>query len=213
LLIVYKKYNIMVFLYSIFHPVTRCLCKTYGKMEVFGLENFPEKGGVVLASNHVSYLDPIVLGSAAPRQLYFLARDTLFRKPFARLLLPSFNAIPMHRDAGDLTALRKAIKLLKDGHVVSIFPEGTRSRNGKLQKGKAGVALLAVKSLSKIVPARIEGTDRCLPRGSKFIKPGKLTVRFGKPIDCSIYSEEKSKDLYFEISERVIEDIRRLGSD
>lgn len=210
LLIHVKKYNIMGCLFSIFQPLVRCLCKTYGRMEIYGIENFPMEGGVVLASNHVSYLDPVVLGGASPRPLYYLARDSLFKGFLTTKFLLSCNAFPMNRDGADLTALKKAIKLLKDGNVITIFPEGTRSKDGKLQKAKEGVAMLGIKSLSKILPTRIFGSDKCMPRGRKFIKPGKLIVKFGESIDCSDYSKDIGRKYYKELSNEIIESIGKL---
>jgi 1-acyl-sn-glycerol-3-phosphate acyltransferase len=197
-------------LYSVFRPIVRCLCKTYGRMEIYGLENFPKEGGVVLASNHASYLDPIILGGASPRPLYYMARDSLFKGPLLKKFLLSCNAFPMNRDSVDLGSIRKALQLLSGGKVVTIFPEGTRSHDGKIHKGKEGVAMLGIRSSSKILPTKIVGSDKCMPRGSKFVKPGKLIVKFGNFIDCSVYSKKKDRKLYSELSEQVIETIKKL---
>jgi 1-acyl-sn-glycerol-3-phosphate acyltransferase len=200
----------MVNLYLIFRPLTRFLCKVIGRMEIIGEENFPKEGGVILASNHQSYIDPIVLGSAAKRSLFYLARDTLFNTRIKNFIMTGVHSIPMKRDTGDIKALKKAIEMLKNGKVITIFPEGTRSKDGSIQKGKEGVALLGVKSKCKILPAKLYGTDRILPKGKKFIKPAKLIVKYGMPIDCSIYNGEGNKKLYSEIAEKVIDDIRSL---
>jgi len=206
-----KIYDIMGFLYIVFRPITRSIFKLYNRMEIYGIENFPKEGGLLLASNHISNLDPVILGSAASRPIYFMAKDSLFKNHFFKNVMLSFNSYPLNRDKGDLAALRNALNLLKEGKVITIFPEGTRSPDGTIQKGKAGVGLLAVKSKTKILPVKIEGSDKSMPRNCKFIKPSKIIVRFGKPIDCSEYGNRKDKQLYSEISEKVLTEIKNLN--
>ncbi len=149
-----------------------------------GWEDFPENGGCILASNHMSFLDPVVLGMACPRQLCFLARADLFSgtSRFFSWLLTRVNAYPLKRGEGDPVAMRTALRLLKEGRALVIFPEGTRSPDGSLRRGSPGLGMLALKTGVPIVPALIVGTERALPRGAKFIHPAKIAVYFGERI-------------------------------
>ncbi|HDN97717.1 MAG TPA: 1-acyl-sn-glycerol-3-phosphate acyltransferase, partial [bacterium] len=146
--------------------------------------------------------DPPVLGVASSRKLYFLARRTLFKNRLFSLIIRRLGAIPIEREGLPVT-LRKALNILKEGKGIVIFPEGTRSKDGKLKEGKPGVGFLAVKGRCPVVPVLISGTEKALPVGAKFIKPAKIKVKIGKPLFFN------SGD-YFACAEKVIESIRKL---
>ncbi len=177
-----------------------------------GRENLPKKGGCIIASNHLSYLDPIVLSIASPRILSFMAKQELFENPFFGGLISALNAFPLERGTADLKSIRFAINKLKDEGTLIIFPEGTRSTSGKIKEGQAGVSMLAVKSKSPVVPTYIEGTDIALPSGSKkirFFVP--LSVHFGKPMYFTPGpSKEKLKEEYQQFSRDIIAEIQKL---
>lgn len=153
----------------------------YG-MRVAGLEHIPARGGCIIASNHESYLDPPVLGSAIPhRQVYFMAKKELFGVPILGQLLIAFGAFAVDRGSGDRRALDEAIRLLDSGRILGIYPEGTRSVDGSLGRGRTGVALLALRAGVPVVPAAVFHTGaamrrRMLPGGRAF------GIRFGPPI-------------------------------
>jgi 1-acyl-sn-glycerol-3-phosphate acyltransferase len=140
-----------------------------------------EDGPAILASNHASYLDPPLVGVSCRKDVYFLARKSLFERPVIGPLIAQLNTVPVDRDRGDVGAVRALIKLLKSGNRVLVFPEGTRSKDGNLQPARAGVGLLIAKSLAPVVPVRVFGSYAALPRsgGIRFVP---ITVVIGKPL-------------------------------
>lgn len=150
---------------------------------VQGAENVPKKGGALIVSNHASFLDPAVLGSAVwHRDIHFMARDTLFRNTFAKLWATSVGVVPINRNKGDLRALRDAVAIVNDGDILCLFPEGTRTPDGRLQSAKAGIGFLVEKSGVPAVPVFVKGTFQALPRNARWLSPGRITVTFGAPI-------------------------------
>ena len=153
------------------------------RLRIRGAENIPERGGVLLASNHASFLDPSVIGAGyRVRPVHFMARDTLWNSKFGTWWMTKVGCIPVSRGTGDIRALKLTIKALKDGKAVSMFPEGTRTEDGELQEAKGGIGFIIEKSGCVVVPAYIDGTYKAHPKGTKFIKPCKVTVTFGKLI-------------------------------
>ncbi len=153
----------------------------YG-LEVYGIHNIPKEGSFVVASNHASHLDPVVVGVSCPQPVTFMARDTLFKNPIMSAFLKGVRTMPLKRDAGDIAAMRYAIELLKEGDVVGLFPEGTRSLDGSLGSAKRGIDLLAKKAKVAVVPVYLEGTFQALPKGGKKLQPSKIRVAFGPQI-------------------------------
>lgn len=174
-------YSIVVFIISIF---ARGVFKT----RVTGIENIPLSGGVIIAANHISYLDIPLLSYALNRHADFVGKKQLFAIPLLGSLLLLLGAIPIDRDKVDRTALREIVKRLNSGKIIVIYPEGTRSPDGRLQPGKPGVGFLVRMSGKKVIPTAIIGTDKAMPSGSWFIRPRPVTIRFGKPLDFSIGS-------------------------
>ncbi len=178
-----------------FYASCRFICKvffhSYLKTKIVGVGNIPLKGGFILAGNHVSYLDPIALGIACPRQLHYMARDTLFRNSVFGWILLHVNAIPLKRNFADIGAIKGALKLLKKGEGLLLFPEGTRSADGSLSAPHEGVGFLARKSVVPVIPVYAQGTNEALAKDEKFIKRGAINVIFGEPV---IFQEDKSFD-------------------
>ncbi|MDF7826916.1 lysophospholipid acyltransferase family protein [Pontiellaceae bacterium B12227] len=153
------------------------------RLGIRGVENIPDEGGVMIASNHASYLDPPVVGVGyRKRPVHFMARNTLWKPGFGKWWMDSVGCIPVSRGTGDRRALTTTIKLLKEGKVVSMFPEGTRTEDGELQEAKGGVGFIIEKSKCVVVPAYIDGSYAAHAKGAKFIKPLKVTITYGKPI-------------------------------
>ena len=168
------------------------LFKVLFRIKVYGKENIPKKGGFILASNHVSYLDPVALGVACPRKLSFMAKADLFAHPLVTKYFLAIEVFPVKKDSADKSALKEAIKRLSHGKGVAIFPEGARIFEGKSSHALPGVGFLATKVNVPVIPAFIKGTDLALPRRAKFIRPHKISVYFGKeiPIERGLpYSE------------------------
>lgn len=171
-------------LYRFFRFLLAIICKIYFHLEVKGKEYIPKNGGFVLASNHASFLDPIVLGVACPRILNFAARDSLFKNHFFGGLILRVGAFPVKRWAADLSAVRESVRRLRDNRGLVVFPEGTRSEDGKLQPITQGFVLLAVKANAPIIPAWISGSYKAWAKAGKVIKPVKLKVIFGHPVQA-----------------------------
>lgn len=176
---------------------------------VEGAENIPREGPVILAANHLSILDPIAVGAGVRRPVSFLARADVFRLPFLSWLLPRLYAIPVERGQSDLSAIKGAIRALERGMAFGIFPEGTRSRTGKLQPFKTGVAAIALRTGSPVVPVAVVGTDQAWPVGRKLFRLRKaIRVIYGKPIPVprlSRFTHQELETLTREIEARVRE--------
>jgi len=174
---------------------------------VIGHENVPERGGVIVAANHLSYLDPPVIGAALKRQATYIAKEGLFRTPLFGKLIRNFS-FPVSRNKPQLSTIKEAVTRLRDGEIVVVFPEGGRSTDGSLQGAKRGVGMIAVISKATVVPTLIEGTDKALPVGAKFLRPAKIRVIFGAPL--KIEEKETERHLQEKISREVMERIKNL---
>ncbi len=188
--------------------------KVWERFEVFGQENVPATGGCLLACNHVSYLDPPILGCGAMhRYVHFMARDTLFKSALSRWWLTTIQCVPIDRTRGDISALKKGIQLLKSGQVLGLFPEGTRSINGELQPPKSGIGFLIAKAGVPVVPTYVDGSFRAFPKGAKWVKPGKIRIYYGKPIqpeEIARFGDER--EAYEQIAKLVMTRISELRS-
>lgn len=178
------------------------------KFRVTGRQHIPRSGGVILAANHVSYLDPPALGAASSRKVVFMARDTLFNNKVMSFWLRNVGVIPLKRHAAHLAALREAIDVVKKGKVIGLFPEGTRSVSGKLGKASPGVAFIAAQAGVPVVPVSINGTQNALPKNAKSLRfHNKIEVRFGAPLYI-----KKGAD-YEEAADLIMERIGHLGKE
>ena len=189
------------------------LCNLVGKVafdfKVYGRENLIEEGGAILASNHQSYLDPPCIGMACRNDIYYLARNTLYQRPLIGPLLKQLNTVPVDRDRGDVSSIKTIIRLLRSGQRVIIFPEGTRSSDGKLQPARAGLGMIIAKTLAPVVPVRVFGSFEALPRvGGIKLRP--VSVVVGKPMRFSGDDLKGDRDVYQKLSNQVMEKIASL---
>lgn len=154
------------------------------RIKFYGLRNVPKTGGVIVASNHASYIDPPAVGACTyrTRMTHFMARDTLFKKGFMNWFLHKVGVIPLDRDKGDIKAMKTAIALLKDGASVALFPEGTRSLDGELQPPKPGIGFLVAKGNAPVVPVYVHGSYAAWSKNSNGWKPNPISVIFGQLI-------------------------------
>jgi len=153
------------------------------RFEVVGTEKFPEEGGILLCSNHIHALDPPVVGMTSPRTVHFMAKEELFKVPVLGKLLPQVNAFPVKRGMSDREALRSALRILKNGDVVGLFPEGTRSTDGVLKKGLSGAGFFALRGNADVMPCAIIGP----------YKPfSKVKVVYGDPVLMEPFRERKA---------------------
>lgn len=180
--------------------------KTFCRLKVYGQENIPKTGAFILAANHVSYLDPLAVGVAANREVNFMARHDLFSVPILGWWMSNVKAFPVKRDTADISALKEAIRRLRRGEGLVLFPEGRRSPDGEMLSPEAGVGFIAAKSQAIVIPVFVKGTDQALPKGAKFIKPHKISVYFGAQIHL-----EKSLP-YGEIAASIMSQVRHLSS-
>lgn len=163
------------FVWKVLNPIYR--------FDIQGLEHFPETGGILICTNHIDALDPPVVGITAPRPVHFMAKEELFNAPVLKPLLPKLNAFPVKRGLSDREALRRAIAILKGGNVMGLFPEGTRSKNGELQKGYSGAGFFALKGDADVVPCAIIGPYKAFKR---------LKIVYGEPILMQPYRDRKA---------------------
>lgn len=156
------------------------------RLRVFGASNVPDDGGVLIVSNHQSYLDPMLLGVGTGRMLSFMARRSLFRRRWFGRLLSAFNAFPVTRGGRDLAAVREAIRRLRSGWCVVVFPEGTRTRDGSMGRIMPGVLSIARRAGVSVVPAVVAGAFEAWPRGRR-PRPRLIRVAYGPRITPSEY--------------------------
>lgn len=179
-----------------FYDAVRAVSARTGRMlyrpAVNGLAHIPASGPVILAANHLSFCDSVVIPLAVPRRVRFLAKAEYFTQRgisgrLARTAFAALGAVPVERGSGGgaLEALDTGLRRLKDGGVFSIYPEGTRSPDGRLYRGRTGVAHLALTSGAPVVPVGIAGTDRVQPIGARLPRIAPIAVRFGAPMDFS----------------------------
>ena len=197
-------------LYRWGHRLTNIFCKAMGHLEVQGVHHIPKEGGVLLVSNHVSFLDPVIVGSAANREIHFMARSTAFDIPGIGKLISVYNAYPVNRGAPDLGALRKTISLLKAGNVVLMFPEGTRSVDGTLGKARDGACFIADRAGVPTIPVFHSGAERMLPRSSRRLRRSKLMVTFGEPLELVTEEFETRREMYQQMGNQIMEAIADL---
>ncbi|QOR65288.1 1-acyl-sn-glycerol-3-phosphate acyltransferase [Cytobacillus suaedae] len=186
-------------LYSFAKGLASIVFNPLYRVEVVGVEKIPNSGSVLICSNHINNFDPIIVGISTPRPIHFMAKEELFRVPVLGQLVPKLNAFPVKRGMSDREALRKGLKVLKEDSVLGLFPEGTRSKDGKLGKGLAGAGFFATRSEASVVPCAIIGPYKVF---------GKLKVVFGEPIDMNRLREQKASAE--ETTEEIMNSIREL---
>src|SRR5712691_3089243 len=182
--------------------------RVFGSWEVRGYEHVPEKGPVLLTPNHLSFLDPPLIGCALRRPGWFMAKAELFDIPGLRWLIRGMHAYPVKRGVPDRGSLKRTLGHLQNGEIVCVFPEGTRSTNGELGPLEIGIGMLALKTGAPVVPVGIRGTDRMLPRDAKRLHRAKIRVRFGPPLRLPPPAEgTPERDAYQAAADRVREAI------
>ena len=183
--------------------------------KVTGLEHIPREGGAIIAANHVSFLDPLLLPLVVPRRrVMFLTKVKYIDKPFLRWILTGAGVIPVATDdpraIGD--SVTAAVEVVRSGRLVGIFPEGTRSPDGRLHRGKTGVARVALESGAPVIPVGIIGTDLAFPRGARLPRPRSVRIAFGPPITLtSSDGRVRSASLSRAATDQVMAAIRDLS--
>ncbi|MFZ2149537.1 MAG: lysophospholipid acyltransferase family protein [Sedimentisphaerales bacterium] len=184
----------------------KVFCILFFRVRTYGRDNVPKKGAFVLVSNHQSFLDPIFCVGPLKRPSSFLARDSLFANWFFGPLISSVNAIPVKLGEADISAMRKVIGSLKKGGGVCLFPEGTRTYDGKIAQLKTGLGLLCRRGGAAVVPVVIDGAFECWPRHKKLFSPGSIRVCYGKAITAEQAKNMGDKKL----AEVLTDTLRRM---
>ncbi len=196
--------------YQFWRRVLQVVAVLVYRVRYSGRENIPASGGVLVVSNHQSHLDPPLVGIGCPRQMNYIARETLFDfRPFG-WILKSVGGIPIDRDGFGLRGIKESLKLLKKGEMVLIFPEGTRMRDGEIGLFRPGFTTLAARSNAAILPVAIDGAFRVWPRSRKFPGLGKIRVRYGKPIPNAEIAGRDEREVLAEVERRVRECLEQL---
>jgi len=202
-------------LYAVLKPIAVALMRLFFRLETVNPDLVPATGPVLLVSNHVSVLDPPLIGGACPRTLVFMAKEELFDIPLFGRLIRSLNARPVRRDGSDMRALKAALGVLREGHAILVFPEGTRGEEGgPLGEGKPGVGMLAVLSGATVVPVFVSGTGKALGRGRVLPRPTKVRVTFGPPLgfksEGKRSGDDGRKEAYREAAQEMMRAIGQL---
>jgi len=198
----------------------RLFFAVFSRARYLNPERVPAEGPVILAANHASFLDPPLIGSGLGRMVNYLARDTLFKAPVVGTLLRSWKVVPVDREGGGGAGLKGILDRLRNGGVILLFPEGTRSADGNLQPAKSGIGLAVIKSTAPVVPVRVFGTYAAFGRHLKWPRPRKLTVKYGRPIafaalrdEASTCSTPRLKELYQQAADAIMVAIAKLEAE
>ncbi len=187
----------------LYYRICRFFCQWFYVLflrgRVFGTARVPTTGPVILACNHQSFLDPVLATLALPRECDYMARDTLFEHPLFRRLILSLNAFPIKRGGADSGAIKETLRRLREGRLITIFPEGTRTRDGRIGRLQPGLGAIAKKAGATIVPVLIEGAFEAWPRDRKFLRRSSVAVWYGEPIPPERHSKMEAGELMEEI--------------
>jgi 1-acyl-sn-glycerol-3-phosphate acyltransferase len=190
-------------LYNVICSTAILLFRVLYRWDVRGRDNLPVDGPVIICSNHISWWDPLLVGSVVwPRKVHYMAKAELFKLPVFSFVLPRIHVFPVRRGAADRKAIRTALDVVKNGQLLGLFPEGTRSRTGDLLPPQPGVGLITQKSSAPVLPIAIVGPYR-------LFRP--LRVIVGKPLDFSGYQGKKARaEVLDEIANTIMKEIGTL---
>jgi 1-acyl-sn-glycerol-3-phosphate acyltransferase len=199
--------------FTVYH-LTRLIARVFFRFRILHPERMIQEGPVILAMNHESYLDPPFAGIGCQRAIYFLARKSLFDVPVLGWILPKLNVIPVDQEGGDRTALKALIRILRANHCALVFPEGSRTLDGNFQPAQPGIGFVIAKTLAPVVPMRIFGAHRALPRGGGKLRFCRITIAIGEPLRFSAAEVEGyGREVYPRLCQRVIDAIAALKLD
>ena len=197
--------------YKIFKVLCRIWYGTILRTLVIGAENIPASGAFILAANHVSNWDPPFLGTFIDREVCYMGKEELFGNPVMAAICRGLHVFPVKRGAADKSAIKTALKLLREGNCFGIFPEGTRSKTGRLGKAEAGVSLIAAMSKAPIIPAAIVNTEKIFSREKFLPRPA---VVYGTPIKFTGSTKDKEAlDAFAQSIMNEIAKLKQIGLD
>jgi 1-acyl-sn-glycerol-3-phosphate acyltransferase len=201
----------MGFTYAAGYQLSKFIAQAFFDLQIYGQDNMIEEGPALLAMNHQSFLDPPFAGICCQREIFFLARKTLFDVPVLGFLLKRINVIGVDREGSDVGALKAVIRVLRAGGCTIVFPEGTRTRDGNLLPARPGAGLIIAKTLAPVVPMRIFGAFDAFPRGSKWPRSSPVSIVIGEPVrfaERDIAGDPRT--IFQRLSEQVMERIGAL---
>jgi 1-acyl-sn-glycerol-3-phosphate acyltransferase len=189
-------YNLARFIFKVYFII-------FNRIEVEGRENIPSSGGLILCPNHIHLLDPILVGVCVKRDICYMAKAELFKNKFFAIIMKGINAFPVKRGTADISSIKNSLRVVKEGKILGIFPEGTRSKTNELLPAEPGVALIAIKTNAPVIPVRIKGTYKLF---------GRLKITVGKPMSFEEFSGRKlSGEEINEISQSIMKEIGKLA--
>ena len=202
--------------FKMFYKICRSICYLvvilFWSLKIKGGNFVNHKGPLILAANHVSYLDPVIVGISVKRPIIFIAKKEVFDIPILSFILRKLGVIPVDKKNINPASVKKIITLLKKGHIIGIFPEGTRSLNGQLLKLNSGMIKIALQTNAPIIPIGINGTFDIYPPHAKipaFFKRKNIYVNFGKPIHLDS-SKRKDAEYLEESLQKIEQEIKEL---
>ena len=197
----------MTFWYLLGYSLSKGIAKTFFNYRVIGAENMIEEGPCIIAANHCSFFDPPLVGVACKRAIHYLARKSLLEWPVLGPIFPELNVIPVDRKNADRSALMGAIRVVKNGGAVLIFPEGTRSLDGKLQPAQPGIGMIAAKTGAPVVPAYITGSYDAFPRDRKIPRLTRVEISIGNAIKPEVAGNGSGRYAYQDAADEIVEAI------
>jgi 1-acyl-sn-glycerol-3-phosphate acyltransferase len=201
----------MGFTYAAGYQLSKFIAQAFFDLQVFGQDNIIEEGPALLAMNHQSFLDPPFAGICCNREIFFLARKTLFDVPVLGFFMKHVNVIGVDREGSDVGALKSVIRVLRAGGCTIVFPEGTRSRDGNLLPARPGAGLIIAKTLVPVMPMRIFGAFDAFPPGAKWPRRSPVTIVIGEPIRftaADVIGDQR--EVFQRLSEQVMRRIAAL---
>ena len=209
--------NDMNFIYYCGWRFFRTFYRIYFRAEWFNAGRVPVNGPVILASNHASILDPPLVGTGLNRGISYLARESIFRFPGVGWILRNWDAVPVDRDGGGARGLKAIMDRLLAGGGIILFPEGTRTLDGKLQPARSGIGLTVIKSNAPVVPVRVFGTFEAFGKEVPFPRPHKIMVKYGRPMNFAAQraeakscSKARLKEIYQQVADEIMAQLMKL---
>ncbi|MEA2016517.1 MAG: lysophospholipid acyltransferase family protein [Actinomycetota bacterium] len=198
-------------LYKFIKFILKCIFFPLYRVKKIGIDKVPDKGKLIICSNHISYLDPLIIGVFIPRCIYFVAKKELYSNKFVSSLVTFLNSFPVDRESFSMKVFKTSFEILKNENALGLFPEGTRSPDGILGEGKKGVGFISVHSKAPILPVAVSGTNKVIQKPHKRLFFPKIKLIFGNLIETEEivkkYDKKKAIDLVFN---ETMKEIKRL---